>query len=117
MKPPFYMRYIIIVLICGILGAGIVVQMIRINYSPSARELIAKSQNYQGVEETVYPPRGTIYDRKGHVLATNQIAYEVGIDLKFVTDPEFDRVLSRQPARTELCRCFRPGKHDQAGTG
>ncbi len=88
MKPPFYMRYVIIALVCGILGVGIVVQMIRINYSPSARELIAKSQNYQGVEETVYPPRGTIYDRNGHVLATNQIAYEVGIDLKFITDPE-----------------------------
>jgi cell division protein FtsI/penicillin-binding protein 2 len=88
MKPPFYMRYIIIALICGIIGVGIVVQMIRINYSPSARELIAKSENYQGYEETVYPPRGTIYDRNGHVLATNQIAYEVGIDLKFVTDPE-----------------------------
>jgi cell division protein FtsI/penicillin-binding protein 2 len=88
MKPPFYMRYVIIALICGLLGVGIVVQMVRINYSPNARELIAKSQNYQGFEETVYPPRGTIYDRNGHVLATNQIAYEVGIDLKFVTDPE-----------------------------
>lgn len=88
MKPPFYVRYIIVALVCAALGVGIVVQMIRINYSPSARELIAKSEDYQGFEETVYPPRGTIYDRNGNVLATNQIAYEVGIDLKFVTDPE-----------------------------
>ena len=62
--------------------------MVRINYSPSAKDLIAKSQDYQGFEEVVYPSRGNIYDRSGHILATNKIAYEVGIDLKFVTDPE-----------------------------
>jgi len=88
MKPPFYMRYIILMVVCAILGVGIVFQMVRINYSSSAQELIDKSANYQGFEETIYPPRGTIYDRNGHVLATNQIAYEVGIDLKFVSDPE-----------------------------
>jgi len=88
MKPPFYTRYLALMVICAILGAGIVIQMIRINYSSSAQELIAKSENYRGVNETIYPPRGTIYDRNGHVLATNQIAYEVGIDLKFVADPE-----------------------------
>jgi cell division protein FtsI/penicillin-binding protein 2 len=88
MKPPFYTRYLILLAVCGILGFGIVFQMIRINYSSSAQDLIAKSANYQGSQETVYPPRGVIYDRKGHVLATNQIAYEVGIDLKSVTDAE-----------------------------
>ncbi|MBG0771282.1 MAG: hypothetical protein H0S82_06205, partial [Anaerolineaceae bacterium] len=88
MKPPFYMRYVILMAVCAILGTGIVFQMIRINYSSSAKDLIEKSESYQGVQETIYPPRGTIYDRNGHVLATNQIAYEVGIDLKFVSDPE-----------------------------
>ncbi len=88
MKPPFYMRYVILMAVCAILGVGIVFQMVRINYSSSAQELIEKSVSYQGFEQTIYPPRGTIYDRNGHVLATNQIGYEVGIDLKFVTDPE-----------------------------
>ncbi|MDY6872508.1 MAG: penicillin-binding protein 2 [Chloroflexota bacterium] len=88
MRPPFYSRYVIIALVLGLLGLGIVVQMVRINYSTSAQELIDKSANYQGLEETVYPARGTIFDRSGYILATNQIAYEVGIDLKFVTDPE-----------------------------
>jgi len=88
MKTPFYSRYIIIALICGLLGAGIVIQMVRINYTPFAQDLIAKSEDYQGVRKTIYPPRGTIYDRKGNILATNQIGYEVGIDLKYVVDPE-----------------------------
>jgi cell division protein FtsI/penicillin-binding protein 2 len=88
MKTPFYSRYIIIALICGLLGAGIFIQMVRINYTPFAQDLIAKSEDYQGVRKTIYPPRGTIYDRKGNILATNQIGYEVGIDLKYVADPE-----------------------------
>lgn len=88
MKTPFHTRYLIITVVCLIFGIAIVVQMIRINYSESAQELIAKSETYQGFEDVVYPPRGIIYDRSGHILATNKIAYEVGIDLKFVTDPE-----------------------------
>ncbi len=88
MKPLYFPRYIIITLICGIIGIAIVVQMIRINYSDTAQDLLAKSSDYQGVEELVYPARGNIYDRSGNILATNQVAYELGIDLKFVNDPE-----------------------------
>ncbi len=88
MKPPFSARYSIIALICLAIGVAIVVQMVRINYTPFARDLIVKSEDYQGVKKTIYPPRGTIYDRSGHILATNQIGYELGIDLKLVSDPE-----------------------------
>lgn len=88
MKPPFYIRYIIITLVCAILGIAVVVQMVRINYSQTAQELILKSTDYQGVERLIYPPRGTIYDRSGNILATNKTGYELGIDLKFVVDPE-----------------------------
>jgi cell division protein FtsI/penicillin-binding protein 2 len=88
MNIPFYRRYTIVALVCGILGVATMIQMVRINYTPFAQDLIAKAEDYQGVRKTIYPPRGTIYDRKGNILATNQIGYEVGIDLKFVTDPE-----------------------------
>lgn len=88
MKPPFYRRYVVIALLYAIFGAATIFQMVRINYTPFARDLIAKSEEYQGVRKTIYPPRGTIYDRKGNILATNQIGYEVGIDLKYVSDPE-----------------------------
>jgi len=76
MKPPFYTRYIIVAAVCLILGAAIVIQMVRINYNTYAQELIVKAQDYQGVTKTIYPERGTIYDRSGHVLATNQIGRE-----------------------------------------
>ncbi len=88
MKPPFYTRYIIVAAVCLILGASIVIQMVRINYNTYAQELIVKAQDYQGVTKTIYPERGTIYDRSGHVLATNQIGYELGLELKSVIDPE-----------------------------
>lgn len=88
MKMPFYHRYVTVLLVCAILGIAVVAQMIHINYTPFALDLIEKSEDYQGVRKTIYPPRGTIYDRSGNILATNQIGYEVGIDLKFVTDPE-----------------------------
>ena len=88
MKPPFYNRFIIIAVLCSLIGVGIVIQMVRISHTPFAQDLIARSENYQGVRKTIYPPRGTIYDRKGNILATNQIGYEVGIDLKFVSDPD-----------------------------
>lgn len=88
MKIPFYRRYVIVALVCGLLGIATMIQMVRINYTSFALDLIARSVDYQGVRKTIYPPRGTIYDRNGNILATNQIGYELGLDLKFVTDPE-----------------------------
>lgn len=88
MKTPFFSRYVIIAIICTILGTAVVVQMVRINYTTYTNDLITFSENYQGVQTIIYPARGTIYDRSGNILATNKIGYEVGIDLKLVTDPE-----------------------------
>jgi len=88
MKMSHHGRYVFVVLICAILGVAIVVQMVRINYTTYGQQLIAKSADYQGVEKIIYPSRGIIYDRSGHILATNQVGYELGIDLKFVNDPE-----------------------------
>jgi cell division protein FtsI/penicillin-binding protein 2 len=88
MKPPFFKRYAFIFGVSILAGITIIAQLVRINYTPFASELIAKSEGYQGVTKLVYPPRGTIYDRGGHILATNQVGYELGIDLKHVIDPE-----------------------------
>jgi cell division protein FtsI/penicillin-binding protein 2 len=88
MKTPFYKRYVLLALSFVIFGMGIVIQMIRINYTSFAVDLINKSEDYQGIRKLVYPERGTIYDRSGNILATNEIGYELGIDLKFVSDPE-----------------------------
>jgi cell division protein FtsI/penicillin-binding protein 2 len=88
MKENHFSRFVIIAVICGLFGLAIVIQMIRINYSTSAMALIQKSERYQGIEQTIYPPRGTIFDRTGNILATNHVAYEVGVDLNIVEDPE-----------------------------
>ena len=88
MKIPFYRRYVIVALVCSLVGIATMIQMVRINYTSFALDLIARSVDYQGVRKTIYPPRGTIYDRNGNILATNQIGYELGLDLKFVSDPE-----------------------------
>ena len=88
MKKPYHFRYLILVIISAIFGTAIVVQMVRINYTTYGQQLLAKSSDYQGFEKTIYPSRGTIYDRSGNILATNQVGYELGIDLKFVNDPE-----------------------------
>ncbi len=88
MKSQPHIRYIIIAVIFLIIGLAIIVQLIRINYTTYAQELITKSEDYLGVSKTIYPARGTIYDRSGNILATNKIGYELGIDLKYVTDPE-----------------------------
>ncbi len=88
MKQTNFIRYLILVIFCAIFGVAIVFQMVRINYTTYGQQLIAKSSDYQGIEKIIIPSRGTIYDRSGHILATNQVGYELGIDLKFVTDPE-----------------------------
>ena len=88
MKPPFYRRYLILAIIISVLGFVVIVQMVRLNYMPFAQVLLDKSQDYQGVRKTIYPPRGSIYDRKGNIFATNQIGYELGLDLINVSDPE-----------------------------
>ncbi|MEA3326236.1 MAG: penicillin-binding protein 2 [Chloroflexota bacterium] len=88
MKSQPYIRYLIITIIFLLFGLAIIVQLVRINYTPHAKELIAKSEDYLGFSKTIFPARGTIYDRSGNILATNQIGYELGIDLKDVNDPE-----------------------------
>jgi len=88
MKSQPYIRYVIITIIFLLFGLAIIVQLVRINYTTYAKELLAKSEDYLGVNKTIYPARGTIYDRSGNILATNQIGYELGIDLKDVNDPE-----------------------------
>ncbi|NTV37351.1 MAG: hypothetical protein HGA53_10395, partial [Anaerolineaceae bacterium] len=39
-------------------------------------------------KRTVYPERGKIYDRWGNLLAGNKVVYELGLELKDVTNPQ-----------------------------
>jgi cell division protein FtsI/penicillin-binding protein 2 len=62
-------------------------QLVRIQFSAQARGLV-NDEITMGEWRTVYPARGVIYDRWGHVLAGNTTVYEVGAELRQVENPD-----------------------------
>ncbi len=88
MNNPFSSRYSLLGLVFSLVGVLIVFQMGRIQASTTAEDLRKQAQLYEGQTETIYPERGSIYDRWGHLLAGNETVYEVGADLQSVTNPE-----------------------------
>ncbi len=88
MKPLHSFRYLFIAVFFALLSLAIIVQMVRIQDSKSAAELRAQGELYSGEMHKVYPERGDIYDRWGHLLAGNEQIYEVGVDLQYVQDPQ-----------------------------
>ncbi len=81
-------RYLFIGGALSLAGLFIFVWLIRIQTSPTARQIMRNAQNYLYVRKTVYPERGNIYDRWGHLLAGNTEVYELGADLRYVKDPQ-----------------------------
>jgi cell division protein FtsI/penicillin-binding protein 2 len=66
----------------------IVFQMVRIKVNPTQVEkLIAEGDLLAGDYKTFDPARGKIYDRHGNLLAGNQTAYEIGLDLPSIKNP------------------------------
>jgi cell division protein FtsI/penicillin-binding protein 2 len=105
MKPPFFTRYIFLASVLALMGVAILIQMARIQDSSMAPEFLAQAERYSGATQKVYPDRGSIYDRWGHLLAGNEEVYEVGADLQTVTDPQtiaatLSTVLGTDYART-----------------
>ncbi|MGA9397326.1 MAG: penicillin-binding protein 2 [Anaerolineaceae bacterium] len=85
----FTSRYKVIGIIFLVVGSVILIQMFRLQTSASAKALLKASERYAGVQRLVYPDRGNIYDRWGHLLAGDQQVYEVGINLQASNrDPE-----------------------------
>ncbi len=71
--------------LCGL----VLVQVIRIQTSASHKQVSQwVSETYSSETSMQYPERGNIYDRWGHLLASNMIVYEIGVDLYDVVDPE-----------------------------
>ena len=70
-------------------GLFIFIWMIRILTSP--RRITFREIGIQVREllrKPIYPERGNIYDRWGHLLAGNIEIYEIGADLRYVSDPQ-----------------------------
>ncbi|HVN54294.1 MAG TPA: penicillin-binding protein 2 [Anaerolineaceae bacterium] len=88
MKTPFFQRYLLIASIFLVIGIAIIIQMVRIQHSEAAAALLKQADMYGVETRTIYPERGSIFDRQGHLLAGNETVYEVGVDLAQVTDPD-----------------------------
>ncbi len=71
-----------------VVGTAVVAQMVRIQFGPQAQLFLEQGDLYAGVWETVYPARGQIYDRWGNLLAGNKTAYQIGVELREVEDPD-----------------------------
>lgn len=81
-------RYTLLGTLLSLLAFAIVGQMVRIQLSPQQKEYFGDQYKINlGNYKTIYPARGLIYDRYGHVLAGNTKVYEVGVELAWVQNP------------------------------
>jgi len=88
MRQTYAVRSLILVVGLVFVGLAVIVQMIRIQNSEQAKVFISQGDRYSGEFSMVYPERGEIYDRSGHLLAGNRTVYELGVSLNEMKDPE-----------------------------
>jgi cell division protein FtsI/penicillin-binding protein 2 len=88
MKTPYLARYSILAVLLWAAGALVIVQMFRVQTSASAKAVLNDTKGSEGYTETIYPTRGSIYDRWGNLLAGNEQVYQVGVNLEMPYDPK-----------------------------
>lgn len=88
MRQQYAIRSMIIAVGLGIVMLAVIAQMIRIQNSEEALIFLSQGSRYAGEFQMVYPERGNIYDRNGHLLAGNRMVYEVGVSLSEMESPE-----------------------------
>jgi len=88
MRQQYAIRSWVLAVGLAIVGLAVIVQMIRIQNSEQAKIFLSQGDLYAGEFNTIYPERGEIYDRNGHLLAGNRTVYEVGVSLNDMEDPE-----------------------------
>jgi len=88
MKKELHWRYSALAIFFSTIAFLIIVQIVRIQLSPSAEEFRKQASNYKHSLHTYYPKRGDIYDRFGRLLAGNQQTYELAVNLYLVKSPE-----------------------------
>src|SRR5687768_873703 len=88
MRQRYAVRSTIVVAGLVVAVLAVIVQIIRIQTSEQAAVFLSQGDRYAGEFQTVYPERGEIYDRNGHLLAGNRTVYEVGVSLRQMDSPE-----------------------------
>lgn len=87
MRQQYHWRSLTLAGFLAFFALTILVQIVRIQTSPDAAVFKAQAENFSGAYRTIYPERGEIYDRNGHLLAGNQTVYAVSVNLDEMSDP------------------------------
>ena len=88
MKTNDFSRFYIVGGALSMAGLFILVWMIHIQTSDSAQKILKLASQYSYTRKIILPQRGNIYDRWGHLLAGSTEVYEVGVDLRDLSDPQ-----------------------------
>ena len=87
MTTPYSFRFLSIGVLFSLIGVLVFGQMISIQNRQDIGDVAKESlKNHGNYNLTVNPERGTIFDRNGKTLAAAKEVYEVGIDLKSISD-------------------------------
>lgn len=81
-------RYLIMGALFFIFALAISYRIITLQMGPEAEYFKEQGVLFSRSLHTYYPPRGQIYDRYGHLLAGNTLAYEIGVQVDLVDNPE-----------------------------
>lgn len=88
MKMEHVWRFRLVGTIFTVLSFLVVGQLIRFQFDQvNAQKFDDQWELYRGGYRTYFPARGLIYDRSGHMLAGNELVYEVGVVLSEVKNP------------------------------
>ncbi len=106
MKGEHSWRYNLFASILLALSFLIIVQIVRVQLSPEGKILKDRSELYSRTWHVYYTSRGSIFDRRGNVLASSERVYEVAVDLTLVDNPEtiafaMSQVMAKHPGIDE----------------
>jgi cell division protein FtsI/penicillin-binding protein 2 len=88
MKNEPFFRFTMVGIILSLFSIGLVFKVVVIQFNEQYTQLSTDLiQSRETVVKNIYPERGNIYDRWGHLLATNDLVYRLGINLQEVGNP------------------------------
>jgi len=88
MREEFRLRMALVAGGVGLFALLILARLFYIQNSAEAEAFRIQADVNEYQITYLYPPRGEIRDRQGHLLAGNELVYEVGVALEAVNDPK-----------------------------
>lgn len=83
-----FLRYTTVAMLFGFMGVAIIFKLVHVQIFPQKQDLERQEYYHSGELRQIVPARGEIYDRWGHLLAGNEVVYEVGVDLPSMVNPD-----------------------------